>query len=133
MSYTFDVPVAKCDNATLRVTLDDAGLREMAAHGLKQRINDATAGVKLADFAMTEGDVRRTDQEMREAFVDTAWERASKVADRINAGEFGKRVSADPKKAAIVRGINEAMAQGVTLDDIIEAAIAQAEARKAAA
>lgn len=132
MTFTFDVPVAKCDNATLRVTLDDAGLREMAAHGLKQRINDATAGVKFSDFHM-DGERRRTESEVLEAYHDEAWARASKVAARINAGEFGKRVSADPKKAAIVRGINEVLAQGVTLDDIIKAAIAQAEARKAAA
>ena len=76
MTFDFDVPVAKCDNQTLRVTLDDDGLREMAAHGLKQRINDATAGVKRG-------------QEYD--FETEAWARASKVADRINAGEFGRR------------------------------------------
>lgn len=104
--HTFDIPIRKFADEFVTLTIDDDMLQDCARHGLDQRINDATAGVKRANF---ESDADY-DAEVRK--------RVGKVVDRINSGEFGMggRKSRDPMKAK-TREVAKQLA-GLSADDL---------------
>lgn len=86
--YEFYIPIRKLDrDVAVRLESDD-DLRDNAFHGIKQRLNDALAGHKRADF--------KSDEE----FEKDGMTKVGKVLERIESGTVGHRESADPKKAA---------------------------------
>lgn len=83
--FMFNVPIAKL-NITIPVTVPtEDQLHLHAAHGLRQRLNDTTAGLKRAAF--------KSDDEFHEACAVAV----DKVRVKIEAGTVGTRTVAAPK------------------------------------
>ena len=83
--FTFNVPIAKL-NITIPVTVPtEDQLHLHAAHGLRQRLNDTTAGLKRSAF--------KSDDEFNEACAVAV----DKVRVKIEAGTVGTRTVAAPK------------------------------------
>src|SRR5262245_32049093 len=111
-TVTFQVPVTRLRGEYVTVTIDESRVREYAAHGIKQVVNDRASGIKRKDFADDE------------SYVTEVMETCQAQADRISdgdhrlAGERGPR-KPTPKDLAVILGAlsdDELSALGVTRD-----------------
>lgn len=116
--FTFQVPIAKL-NITIPVNVPtEEQLHLHAAHGLRQRLNDTTAGLKAKDFA--------SDDEYREACAVAV----DKVRLKIEAGTVGLRVPAPAPKVDKAKVVEFVKAMS---DEEFAAVLAAFEAARAAA
>lgn len=119
---TLNIPVtrlARTPHATeiaVTVPTPEAGLVHMA-HGIGQRMNDKTAGIKRSDY---------TDDE---SWVLAVLADAQAMADKLSTGNFGRgpRV-VNPRQAAIDAVATETNATADELRAFIESRRATAEA-----